>query len=643
METGVQKKRKLGTSLLVLGTGSGDALALDVSAGQLKWRVNDCHPGGVTAVSYPTHGSCIYTAGADGMICELDSMTGNLVGKFRASTKAISSMSVSSDGKYIISSSIGERYVAIWRIDGSKKQSACCVLAMDHPAVFLDCKGIDTVDADNGGLYVLAISETGVCFLWYGKNIEDLRHSKATKVSLSLSESLSQNIKGAVPTVFAAKLQGVRVPESGHLFVAYGLLVKPSFEKVLVQPGMDITLNSSLDGILLGTSQSRKSKKRSDMQNQSTICGDNNICGNIKVALKGRSNPAVLLATAEDPKQLPNSPYPPVLAKMARTIPSSFFTCRDSISRRCRLLKAPGHIVNYSCRLTALDRANAEDALLQVPKIFNLVDGEIGAKPMMDKDDMEVDKVSVCMEDQLRAQGIINSDDGLTSNSKFDTELLKGINFEANIPQRKVGEGIPLSLIMRAAILSMTPPDAYKLLKVLLAMWESRSCSGKYVLAWICCILVNHSDYVISQEPDNQLLESLYKIDKVAINRSETFKPDHQMNESEDDDVEEFLYGEDEESQNTAAGGVASGGGFSVSGGSFGGSAGGAASAGGASAGGGFADSGAGAPPSGFYGLEDTGSLLFAGLDVLFLDLDARFGMVNIVDLPIFIKKQHPC
>ncbi|KAH7573512.1 hypothetical protein JRO89_XS03G0162500 [Xanthoceras sorbifolium] len=40
-----KKKRKLGTSLLVLGTGSGDVLALDVAAGQLKWRISDCHPG----------------------------------------------------------------------------------------------------------------------------------------------------------------------------------------------------------------------------------------------------------------------------------------------------------------------------------------------------------------------------------------------------------------------------------------------------------------------------------------------------------------------------------------------------------------------------------------------------------------------
>ncbi|KAI8011052.1 hypothetical protein LOK49_LG06G03386 [Camellia lanceoleosa] len=91
-----KKKRKIGSSLLVLGTGSGDVLALDASAGQLKWRVSDCHPWGVSAISFPTHDSCIYTAGVDGIICKLDSMSGNLLEKFRAATKAISSMSVSS-------------------------------------------------------------------------------------------------------------------------------------------------------------------------------------------------------------------------------------------------------------------------------------------------------------------------------------------------------------------------------------------------------------------------------------------------------------------------------------------------------------------------------------------------------------------
>lgn len=51
---------------------------------------------GVSAISCSTDGSCIYAAGADGMISKIDSSAGNLLGKFRASTKAISSMSVSS-------------------------------------------------------------------------------------------------------------------------------------------------------------------------------------------------------------------------------------------------------------------------------------------------------------------------------------------------------------------------------------------------------------------------------------------------------------------------------------------------------------------------------------------------------------------
>ncbi|KAM7477695.1 hypothetical protein LguiA_025908 [Lonicera macranthoides] len=510
-----KKKRKLGSSLLMLGTGSGDVLALDVAVGQLKWRVSDCHPGGVTSISFPTHGSCIYTAGADGMICQLDSMTGNSLGKFRASTKAIHSMSVSSDGrilatasaqlkifncsdrkklqkfsghpgavrciifsedgKYAFSSSVGERYIAVWKIDGSKKQSACCVLAMDYPAVVLDSRCIDTEGADNAGLYVLAISEMGVCYFWHGKDIDELRTSKPTKV---FADKLSKNHKSTVPAIFSAKFQGILKPASGSLFLAHGVVIKPSFEKILVQPGTDVKLNSSLDGILLPISQSHKSKKGSDQN-----------------------------------------------------------------------------------RITALDRANAEDALLPIPKIFNLVD-QSGVQPVTSNDNMQVDDATFCVEDQLRSLGILRNNDERTSNSMLDSKILKGINLEANWPQRK----------MREYVLSMTPSDAYKLLKVLLSMWQSRSCGGKYVLPWICCVLVNHSEFVISQEPATQLLDSLYKltrskaeathsllqlsgrlqlitaqIGKAASNKIQTLETDNQMDTSEDEGVEEFIYGEEDE------------------------------------------------------------------------------------------------
>ncbi|XP_010259444.1 PREDICTED: uncharacterized protein LOC104598873 [Nelumbo nucifera] len=135
---------------------------------------------GVSAISFSAHALCTYTAGVDGMVCQIDSMTGNILRKFQASTKTISSIVISpdgttlataagqmkifncsdnnkihkffghpgavrcmvfsEDGKYILSSSVGERDLAVWRLGGSKKKSASCVLAMDHPAVFLDCK-----------------------------------------------------------------------------------------------------------------------------------------------------------------------------------------------------------------------------------------------------------------------------------------------------------------------------------------------------------------------------------------------------------------------------------------------------------------------------------------------------------------------
>lgn len=57
---------------------------------------------GVNAVSFPAHGSHIYTAGADGMVCELDALSGNLLNKFSAASRAVSSLAISPGTSYII-------------------------------------------------------------------------------------------------------------------------------------------------------------------------------------------------------------------------------------------------------------------------------------------------------------------------------------------------------------------------------------------------------------------------------------------------------------------------------------------------------------------------------------------------------------
>ncbi|KAL8047596.1 hypothetical protein ABFS82_07G010600 [Erythranthe guttata] len=510
-----KKKRKLGGSLLVLGTGGGDVVALDVSAGQLKWRANDSHPGGVSAVSFPVSGSRIYSGGVDGMVCEIDSMSGNLLNKFSASSRPISSLAVSpdgktiataagqlkvfncanrkklqkfsghpgavrcmvfsEDGKYVLSSATGERYVAIWKIDGSKNKSSSALLAMDHPAVYLDCRCVDSGNADNSGLSVLAIAETGVCYFWHGKTIDELRNSKPTKISVLCDEGVLQKNKGAVPNVFAAKLQNVSEPACGHLFLAYGLLIKPTFEKVLVHSGTDIDLNVSQDGILLPIGQPHGSKRASVDQS----------------------------------------------------------------------------------RVTALDRANTENALLPVPKMFDLIDVKSELKPLTSKDRNELDPVTLSMEEKLRSLGILSDN---TLSSKKGNKMLEGINLDEITPNKK----------MKATISSMEPSDALKLLKGLVDVWQSRSQSCKIVLPWICCVLMYHNDYVRSQEP--KLLDNLYKvakskvpamnsllqlsgrlqlmsalIDKGLNKKDYVLESDDGENESEDEDVDEVVYGVDDE------------------------------------------------------------------------------------------------
>ncbi|KAK7264672.1 hypothetical protein RJT34_32282 [Clitoria ternatea] len=534
-----KEKKKHVSSLLVLGTGGGDVLALDVSAGQLNWKITNCHPGGVRAIASSANESSIYTAGADGRVCVIDYTTGNVSERFKVSKKAVSCMAVSPDGKmvataatnlkifncsnhkkiqkfsghpgsvqcmvftedskYILSSADGERYVAVWRIDGAKKQSASCVLAMEHPAVFLDSRCIDSREHDEAGMCVLAISEIGVCYLWFGNSIEELGNAKPTKISLSLEHIPSRKYKGALPAIYASKLQGIQKPASGQIFLAYGLLVKPVFQKILVHSGTDVKLTVSQDGVLLPMSQSNvKSKKRT-----------------------------------------------------------------------------------YEQRVTALDSANAEDALLPIPKVFDSHEKETVYQESLDKDvigdlhsskddslekedDMIHSEIDViCVEDRLRSLGMLSSESDCASHVKLCSTLLKGINLETSFPVKKI----------REAVLSMVPSEALKLLEALLVTWQSRSSIGKYILPWIYSIIVNHGHNVIAQDSMTHILDSL---DKITNARGASLQPllqlsgrlqlitsqidkasqttshsvhEHETDESEDEDDEYYHVEEDDASE----------------------------------------------------------------------------------------------
>ncbi|XP_062210965.1 uncharacterized protein LOC133912313 isoform X2 [Phragmites australis] len=476
-----KNKRKAGSSLLVLGTGSGDVLTLDVAAGQWKWRLSDCHPGGVTVVAYSKHGRIVYTAGTDGMVCKIDASDGSVLGKFRSSSKAISALAVSPDGKilataagqlrtfgtsdnkkiqkfsghavavrsmifsndgqYVLSSGIGERYIAIWKLGGGKSQSSSCILSMEHPAIFVDCKCLD-----EGEIHILAISEIGIGYFWSGNSVDDLRNKKPTKISLSES-SLSRAQQAF--SIFAAKLQGVDGPNSAHVLLAYGSVVKPSFDKLLVCYGTDINLGISQDGVLLPNIQTTIPKKGQSAKKQETV--------------------------------------------------------------------------------TALDRANAEDAILPLVKLHTQEkkrkhgatkpSGDI--EPAVHSDltttrsiqkrvpVQRIEDDSICIEDMMRKCCVIDTrvDRSTEGHAGIPTNILSdlfgsgSIKVDANLPSKKI----------RVHLRSLKPGDACKLLDKLVSAWISRSGSTELVLRWIYCLLVIHGRF-ISSEKSTKVISNLEKM-----------------------------------------------------------------------------------------------------------------------------------
>ncbi|GJN31214.1 hypothetical protein PR202_gb19580 [Eleusine coracana subsp. coracana] len=447
-----KKKMKAGSSVLVLGTGSGDVLALDVAGAQWKWRVSDCHPGGVTAVAYSKHGRCVYTAGTDGMVYE-------------------------------------------------------------------------------GGLHVFAISEIGVCYFWSGNNVDDLRNKKPTKIALSKS-SLARPQQAF--SIFAAKLQGVDGPDSAHVLLAYGSVVKPSFDKLLVCHGTDINLDISQDGVLLPNIQTTVPTKGQSAKKQ----GSNNILW---------------------------------------------------------LLLAESYFIPYIETVTALDRANAEDATLPLPKLHTqekkrkhaetkpsddveptkpsgdvepAIDTDITTARLIPKrvPVQRIEDDSICIEDMMKECGVIDN----RVDQSLETILAFPLIFY-------------LIYLIRAHLRSLKPKDACKLLDSLVSAWKTRSGRSELVLRWIYCLLVIHGRF-IPTEKSRKLIGSLEKmcverysatedllklsgrlrliVAQVDMNASVSDPPTEQMqdadaaavqsDEEDDEEIDETVFGQDSDLSQTS-------------------------------------------------------------------------------------------
>lgn len=79
----------------------------------------------------------------------------------------VDALAFSPDGQYAMSSSRGERHVAIWKATGKsskKTKPAAALLSLDQPPVQLDAAA--SADAARSQFSVLAVSSSGRLYVW---------------------------------------------------------------------------------------------------------------------------------------------------------------------------------------------------------------------------------------------------------------------------------------------------------------------------------------------------------------------------------------------------------------------------------------------------------------------------------------------
>jgi U3 small nucleolar RNA-associated protein 5 len=76
----------------------------------------------------------------------------------------------------MLSSGTRERSIAIWNLHGGKTQRSSCVLSIECPAIFVDCKC-----SDEGEIHILVISSV-ICYFWSRNNVNDMHNKKPTKI-----------------------------------------------------------------------------------------------------------------------------------------------------------------------------------------------------------------------------------------------------------------------------------------------------------------------------------------------------------------------------------------------------------------------------------------------------------------------------
>lgn len=165
---------------------------------------------------------------------------------------AVKAVVYTGDDRYFLSSAFGERHVALWHNDGSKKGAAAlCSLSIEHPAVSLDCRG-----ELPGFLRILAVSEAGTAYIWQAASLEELSKVKPIKIAVATAKAegspSNKGGKSLKSAVLAGKFIGKNDKGPGSVLIGFGTTVKPVFEQISLEgKGNSILLQANENGALM--------------------------------------------------------------------------------------------------------------------------------------------------------------------------------------------------------------------------------------------------------------------------------------------------------------------------------------------------------------------------------------------------------
>ncbi|KAK5916411.1 hypothetical protein CgunFtcFv8_011398 [Champsocephalus gunnari] len=135
--------------LLAMGTAAGSVLIYSTAKGALHCTLDGGHSGGVNCVQWHPEDGLLYSGSDDTNIVEWDLQTGKARSKWKADRAAVTSLSVSPDGKLLLSAG---QIIKMWDLDTKEVYRKFT----GHSSAVTTLRFATTRPPDSNGLYFLS-------------------------------------------------------------------------------------------------------------------------------------------------------------------------------------------------------------------------------------------------------------------------------------------------------------------------------------------------------------------------------------------------------------------------------------------------------------------------------------------------------